>query len=75
MTLRELLRVIGDYGDEMIQLCNGDEWNEYDTFHADSLLLKPFYNLRVIAIAAIKENVFRVDLDLDGLESEEDASN
>ena len=70
MTLVELLDAIGDYSNELIQICDKDTWDNYDTFHLYSPLLKPFYNLKVISIGAIKEDVFRVDLDFSEMEGD-----
>lgn len=53
-------------GDEKIQICHpGRNWDNYDTFNAGSKLLKPFYDLEVSCLSAIKTDVIRVDLDFD----------
>lgn len=66
MRLIELLTAIGAdiESDEEIQICHpGRSWENYDTFNAGSELLKPFYNLPIKCLSAIKANVIRVDLD------------
>ena len=66
MKLIELLTAIGVSDDscEKIQICQpGRDWENYDTFNVGSGLLKPFYNLRVKCLSAIKTDVIRVDLD------------
>lgn len=77
MKLIDLLNLIDEYGDEMnpemIQICNESTWDVYDSFHISSVLLKPFYNLKVFSVAAIEKNVFRVDLDFSGMEEGDDA--
>lgn len=70
MTLFELLVLIGEYEDEKIQISSEDDWETYDEFCVGSILLKPFYDLKIISIAAIEHNIFRVDLDLSGMEGE-----
>lgn len=72
MRLIDLLNLIDEYGDEMspelIQICSEDSWDVYDTFHVSSVLLKPFYNLKIFSVTAVEKNVFRVDLDFSGME-------
>lgn len=66
MRLIDLIAAIGGdpEGDIKIQICHpGRDWENYDTFNAGSKLLKPFYDLEVDCLSAIKADVFRVDLD------------
>lgn len=66
MTLLDLLKIIDtSESGEMIQIC-GMDWEDYDTFHTWSNLLKPFHHLKIKTLAAISEDVFRVDLDMEG---------
>lgn len=70
MKLIDLLAAIGSDTDTKsnikIQICHpGRNRKSYDTFHADSKLLEPFYNLEVSYLSAIETNVVRVDLAFD----------
>ena len=71
MTLAELLDVIDynrDSTTQTIQLCRcGGEWEEVDETVTSSSLLLPLYTAKVKEIGAIDENVFRVDIDWDEL--------
>ena len=73
MKLIELLTAIGISDDscEKIQICQpGRDWENYDTFNAGSKLLKPFYDLEISCLSAIKTDVIRVDLVFDEKEGE-----
>ena len=71
MVLRELLEVIDADGSETIQVCRkGGFWDEYDTFRGDSIVLKALGNSQIGSLAAIKEDVFRVSLDLSAIDEE-----
>lgn len=69
MTLAELIDVIDynrDSTTQMIQMCRcGGEWDEFDETVTSSTLLLPLYTAKVKEIDAIDENVFRVDIDWD----------
>lgn len=68
MRLIDLLAVIGAdvESDEKIQICHpGRNWEDYDEFNAGSKLLKPFYDLQVKSLSAMRQDTFRVDLDFD----------
>lgn len=70
MTLRELLEIIDPDSSETIQICREGSWDEYDTFHGDSILLKAFDDLEIGSLAAIKKDVFRVSLDFSKIDKE-----
>lgn len=66
MKLIELLIVIGAdiESNETIQICHpGRNFEDYDEFNAGSKLLKPFYDLQVKSLSAMRQDTFRVDLD------------
>lgn len=65
MRLIDLLDTIdAEESEQYIQVCrSGEDWENYDTIIAYSPLLKPFYNLKIKSLSAIREDVFRVDLD------------
>ena len=68
MKLIELLIVIGANieSNETIQICHpGRSFEDYDEFNAGSKLLKPFYDLQVKSLSAMRQDMFRVDLDFD----------
>lgn len=68
MRLIELVAAMGVNAEsyEKIQVCHpGRSWEDYDTFNAGSKLLKPFYDLKINCLSAIKTDVIRVDLDFD----------
>ena len=68
MKLIELLEAIGAdiENGKKVQMCYPSRsWEDYDTFNADSKLLKPFYNLKISRLSAIGTDVFRVNLVLD----------
>ena len=68
MKLIDLLVAIGSdvESDEKIQICHpGRNWEDYDEFNAGSRLLKPFYDLQVKSISAMRQDTFRVELDFD----------
>ena len=68
MKLIELLESIGadiENGNK-VQMCYPSRsWEDYDTFNADSKLLKPFYDLKISRLSAIGTDVFRVNLVFD----------
>ena len=70
MFLMELLEIIDADGSETIQVCRKGFWDEYDTFRGDSTVLKTLGDLEIGSLAAIKENVFRVSLDLSAIDEE-----
>ena len=70
MFLMELLEVIDADGSETIQVCREGFWDEYDTFRGDSIVLKALGNSQIGSLAAIKEDVFRVSLDLSAIDEE-----
>ena len=68
MRLIELLEAIGAdiENGKKVQMCYPSRsWEDYDTFNADSKLLKPFYNLKISRLSAIGTDVFRVNLVFD----------
>lgn len=70
MRLIDLLAVIGSdtaiKSNIRIQICHpGRNRKSYDTFNADSELLKPFYGLEISCLSAIETDVVRVDLAFD----------
>lgn len=73
MKLIALIAAIGGNpeSNDKIQICHpGRSWEDYDTFNAGSKLLKPFYNLEISCLSAIKADVIRVDLVFDEKEGE-----
>ena len=68
MRLIDLLAAIGSNPESgiKIQICHpGRNQKGYDTFHAGSKLLKPFYDLKVKSLSAINTDLIRVNLDFD----------
>lgn len=68
MKLIDLIAAIGGdpESEDKIQICHpGRNWDNYDTFNADSKLLKPFYDLKISRLSAIGTDVFRVNLVFD----------
>lgn len=68
MKLIELLIAIGTdiESNEKIQICHpGRKWEDYDEFNTGSKLLKPFYDLQVKSLSAMRQDTFRVALDFD----------
>ena len=68
MKLIELLEAIGAdiENGKKVQMCYPSRnWEDYDTFNADSKLLKPFYDLKIRRLSAIGTDVFRVNLVFD----------
>lgn len=65
MTLLDLLTIIdASESTELIQICEPDgDWEDFCTFHAWSELLKPFHQMKIVTMAAISEDVFRVQLE------------
>lgn len=69
MTVRELLDVV-DYNREStiekIEVCRPSmNWEDVDEVGTSSALLIPLYDARIVCMAAVAENVIRIDIEWD----------
>lgn len=67
ITLRQLLQYL-DSEDEVIQISTYGEWERVDEFWANSPLLEPFLDYKIMCLGAIDKDTIRVTLDLSNKE-------
>lgn len=61
MTVKDLVDVTQGY-DELIQICCGDNYDQFDTFRTDSVWLESLYDYKVLTLEAIDTNIYRIEL-------------
>ena len=61
ITLGQLLQYLNSE-DEIIQICDGFDWDNYSEVRAESYLLEPYLDWYVIDLGAIDKDIIRVTI-------------
>lgn len=61
MTVKDLVDVIQDNG-ELIQICCGDGYDQFDTYRTCSVWLESLYDYKILTLEAIDTNIYRIEL-------------